>query len=398
MKNKYALIFAAVICAVSAGAQQPAFPGEGAFAPIADAVVESNPALKAEEALASAEIEELRAENVLENPELEFEHLWSGTAENKWNIGITQSLPWPGTFGARSSAASALAEAKAQSAMQSRRDLRLKTLQLLADIVGANRRVALLTEIRDNNAELRKHYEKAWQMGETTILDLNKIKIEEINSEGELAAAQTDREALLAELGSLAPDADVAAKSGDLTDYPAVTLSPLEAYLSGVESSPELASMRALSAAEERNEAVAKALRLPGISLGYRHAYEEMSHFNGFSVGVTLPVYSRKHSLAAVRSRRMAAEFSSESLRMQLEQTVRVDFAGATTLRSQIALYAPVVENVNNLALLRKALDGGQLSLLDYLQEVSYFLRARLDFIDLNTEYTRTAFALSRYL
>ena len=106
------------------------------------------------------------------------------------------------------------------------------------------------------------------------------------------------------------------------------------------------------------------ALRLPGISLGYRHAYEEMSHFNGFSVGVTLPVYSRKHSLAAVRSRRMAAEFSSESLRMQLEQTVRVDFAGATTLRSQIALYAPVVENVNNLALLRKALDGGQLSLL----------------------------------
>ena len=123
-----------------------------------------------------------------------------------------------------------------------------------------------------------------------------------------------------------------------------------------------------------------------------------MSHFNGFSVGVTLPVYSRKHSLAAVRSRRMAAEFSSESLRMQLEQTVRVDFAGATTLRSQIALYAPVVENVNNLALLRKALDGGQLSLLDYLQEVSYFLRARLDFIDLNTEYTRTAFALSRYL
>ena len=121
-----------------------------------------------------------------------------GNCQNKWNIGITQSLPWPGTFGARSSAASALAEAEAQSAMQSRRDLRLKTLQLLADIVGANRRAALLTEIRDNDAELRKHYEKAWQMGETTILDLNKIKIEEINSEGELAAAQADREALLA--------------------------------------------------------------------------------------------------------------------------------------------------------------------------------------------------------
>ena len=47
---------------------------------------------------------------------------------------------------------------------------------------------------------------------------------------------------------------------------------------------------------------------------------------------------------------------------------------------------------------MRKALDGGELSLLDYLQETNYFLRARLDCLALVRDYTIMAFRLNSYM
>ena len=369
------------------------------FLDVAERIVDGNEALKAEDATLQAEIEALRAEAVPENPEVEFEHLWSaGEADNKWNIGVTQSLPWPGTFGARRKAASLLAEARTSGMEQSRRELRLRVLQSLADIVAANRRVEILSELHRSMIELREAYERAWQHGETTILDLNKMKIETVRSLSELQQAESQRQTLIHELQALAGNSgDPAETALTLTDFPLLELAPLDAYLAGVDRSPEIEYLRAMQAVERQNVAVAKASRLPGISLGYRHALEEGTHFNGLAVGITLPVYSRRSAVASARSRALASDYSELARRREIEQTIASDYAAAASVREQIAGYAPVVENVNNQALLRRALDGGQISLLDYLQETSYFLRARLDYVDLSATYARLLFSLSRY-
>ena len=120
--------------------------------------------------------------------------------------------------------------------------------------------------------------------------------------------------------------------------------------------------------------------------------------FNGFSIGLSLPVWSRSHSTESAAATELAARLDLTARSVALETQLRADHTNAISLREQMQELGPVVDGVNNLTLLRKALDGGELSLLSYLQEVNYFLQARLDYLSLSKEYTLIALKLNSLL
>ena len=78
---KYIIVASGVIAFgfQHAEAQEP-------FSDIVRRIAAETPSYRAEQARLQASVESMRAENVLENPELEFERLWSaGEADNKWS-------------------------------------------------------------------------------------------------------------------------------------------------------------------------------------------------------------------------------------------------------------------------------------------------------------------------
>jgi outer membrane protein TolC len=56
-----------------------------------------------------------------------------------------------------------------------------------------------------------------------------------------------------------------------------------------------------------------------------------------------------------------------------------------------------VLESGNNEKMLQKALEGGQISLLDYLLELRYFLEAQQTLLDLEFEYNTLMTDLNKY-
>lgn len=401
IKLRYSVvaIAVAVTCNVAA-AQNPdnsdfySTPFYGLVSQIAT----GNSLAMAAQSRAEAETESARAANALENPEIEFERLWSaGPADDKWNAGISQSFDWPGAYRARSRAAGKIELAQRESILSTYRELTQKAAELGVEIIAANRRIALLEEMHNSMTRLREKYERAWELGETTILDLNKIKIEEIRSASELEQARIERSQLAAELSAFGSDSHALDAMLAMTDFP--YLPPLRErgyYLEqAVTDSPDLRYAAAMAAAEAENAKVAAMERYPGFRLGYVHAFEEGTHFNGLSVGLSLPIYSRRHAVNSARYLAEAAQFENSVARIELESNVAADYASAEKLHRQMEQYAPLVENVNNLALLRKALDGGEMSLLDYLQETNYFLAARTDYLTLNRDYLLAAIRLT---
>ncbi len=389
---KYILASGAIALGVHAADAQ------GQFSDIVRRIAADAPSYSAEQARLQANVESMRAENVLENPEVEFERLWSaGPADNKWSGSLSQAFDWPGAYGARSCAAAALATAGRLELDETFRQLQVKAAENTLQLLAARRKVEILTEVHESMTRLRQEYDRAWQMGETTILDVNKMKIEEIRSATELEQARAEMNAVKADLISMAPNSAAVEDAMELVDFPYVELASAGDYTAAVENAPELRYYSAIAEAENANVAVAKAQRLPGFSLGYVHAFEEGTHFNGLSVGVSLPVYSRRHAVAAADQLGLAARLDLVARRVELETQIAADYASATSLKEQIARFSPLVEGVNNMALLRKALDGGELSLLDYLQETNYFLRARLDCLALLRDYTLLAFRLNSY-
>ena len=91
MKTTLTIAFA-LVAALGAGAASP-------FRTVIESAVDSNAALRAGATAVEARLMAERADNALDGPEVEFEHLWaSGSSDKKWNIGVTQELSYPGIY------------------------------------------------------------------------------------------------------------------------------------------------------------------------------------------------------------------------------------------------------------------------------------------------------------
>ena len=86
-----------------------------------------------------------------------------------------------------------------------------------------------------------------------------------------------------------------------------------------------------------------------------------------------------------------------EAQKTEAVQGLRAEYIRAKSFKEQIAAIAPAVEGVNNMALLRRALDGGELTLLEYLQESAFFIQAIREYIRLNHDYALSLASLNRY-
>ena len=69
----------------------------------------------------------------------------------------------------------------------------------------------------------------------------------------------------------------------------------------------------------------------------------------------------------------------------------------AVAMGEQLRGYRDAIEKCNNIEILDKALYGGQISLINYLLELRYFIEAQNAMIDLEYEYNSILTDLNRY-
>jgi len=384
------LSLATAVCAIGCNASS--------FDDMVERIVDASPTLASENAAMQAELSITKSENVLSDPEVEFERLWNAAGgENRWGAGISQAFAWPGSYSARSKMIAALEAAQAARRAGNRAAMRTSAASLLIEIIATQKEIAILKEINSSIEQLHNNTLTAWNNGEVTILDVNKIKIERARSSARLETANNALHALEAELNSLAGNSGTSVVVPSDIEFPLPTLRPYQAYSDALEASPQYAETVLMQEVARHNTALAKADRLPGFSIGYNHAYEDGTHFNGLSVGIALPLWSRRHKILAATSSAMAADYDAIARHTELKAKLKADYANAQAVRAQMDAFGPVVEGTNNLQLLRKAYDGGELSLLNYIQEVNYFLEARLDYLALTKEYATLLTRLNAY-
>lgn len=164
-----------------------------------------------------------------------------------------------------------------------------------------------------------------------------------------------------------------------------------------VRNSPQYRVMEAREKVALEKINLASKERFPKLTLGYVHAYEEGTHFNGLSAGLTLPVFSRGSSLDAVTAEGMAEMLGNEMKLREMVASANADCRRAHMLERQLAMLGPAVENTNNIRLLKMALEGGEITLLEYLQETSYFVDAAREYNAARLEYALTLASLARW-
>ena len=359
----------------------------------------SQPTIDSEVLAARAGIESLKADASLPGPEVEFSYEWGlhgiGT---KLNAGVSQSFDWPGVYSARHEAVKEAEQALVDSERSKRRELSATLRSLLVDYIAARRTLAALNEVGSVLDRQEQLIRRGYEGGEISILDVNKITIAQasIHHEIHLATSRVeDLEGSISETSEM-DTREILSRLDDA--YPVMSIPDEEQYVSDMMAKDsELIANASEVRQAEISARIERRSNFPGFSAGYTYSLEQGETFNGFSIGMTLPSRANVKRAAAARLQAEASAMASIGVVATRRAQYHALVASARQLESEISNLGPVFEKCDNIKLLEKAYSAGQISLLDFLQELEYFSQARLNYLEDIGQYHVTLAKLNRY-
>lgn len=315
----------------------------------------------------------------LPDPEAEVAYL-VGTPKgvpNRTNVSLTQSLDWDVLLGRRR----ALAKANNQVAYN---DYRRAVQQVLTEadeqftsLVYYNKLCGELLQRQTLAEEIERLYQQKFERGDINQLEVNKVRLNASVSRADWARANNERQQILANLQRLNGGHAVAFTD---TVYPLAgkALPPLVDFQSALAGSLAVQTAQAAVAQSEAEIKVAKAEGLPALTVGFQGEYIKQNNYSGLSLGFTVPIWGNSRK----KIRKAEAELAANRLTVddviyQERAQVAKLYASAQQLQQAANALQKDMQLMNNDQLLRRSLELGQISLLDYLLELSFYYTAR---------------------
>ena len=329
---------------------------------------------------------DLKQANNLDGLSVEYSPFFNSAARGiaSSELVVTQGFDFPTLYGARRKAARLQGEAIDMQYRTARRDVLLGAKQLCLDLIHMNKRRALLDERRRAADELLAMYTEKYDGGEATVIALNKVKMERMNLETDLASAETDRAAAVQQLRAMNGGEPV-----ECTDtlYPPLPAGGDEAMDAQAVSAdlPAMAAAASVKAAEQ-DVKVSRQGWMPKLEVGYRRNTDGTDASNGFLIGGSIPLFANRHKVKAAKARQEEARMMQADARLKAEASARTAVADMARLRRSMAGNdVPLMRRT--LSLLRTAVENGELSVTDYYVEAAGVYRNMQAYIDLERQY-----------
>ena len=359
----------------------------------------NNKSLQANTKMTDAQKLEAQTEKFLANPSVEWEQMW-GNRNNpgsEYTLTVKQSLDFPTTYSNKNKLANLKANTIGFQSAAYRQQLLLNAKQTCIEIIYLRKQKSLLDERLANAETMFALYKKRFESGDANQLELNKIQLELLNAQNQSRlnkAALTAAEEQLRNLNGGKPI------TFDATDYPAgeelINFDQLQAAF--MEADPNLKSLTGDQEIANREVKLSRSLTLPKFDVGYkRNAAKDHVASNGFMVGVSIPLFENKNTVKKAKAQAEFATASLEDNRLNLKTNLQQLYQQAEALQISRADYAKVLEQQRNIELLNKALNAGQLSVIDYFTELSTIYDSHQSYLDVEKEYHSILAQLYQY-
>lgn len=350
----------------------------------------NNKELQANAQLVTSQKLEAKTSNNLADPTLSYAHLW-GAKDKSETIGelvVSQSFDFPSLYATRNKLNRLKYGAFDSQANVFRQDILLQAKELCLDIIQLRQQMQILEERLRNAEELAKMYTKRLETGDTNVLEMNKIKLELLNVRTETTLNATNLDNKLQALKALNGNIPVIFEEGNYQSIPF----PADYQML---KSEVMATNRTLQAFENeslvarKQIAVNKSQWLPKLELGYRRNTETGIPFNGVVVGFSFPLFENRNKVKIAKAQALNVDLQKDNAALQVESELEQLYREAKTLNISLTEYQKTFESQQDLALLKQALTGGQISMIEYFVEVSVIYQSRQNYLQLENQYQK---------
>ena len=359
----------------------------------------NNKELQANHQLVTARKIEARLDNNLPDPSVSYTHQYG----NKEGMGIqgelvaSQSFDFPSVYVQKNKLAKSKAASFDRQGAEFRQQILLQAKEICLDLVLLNQQRALLDQRRQNAEQLAELYAMRLETGDANILETNKIDLELLNAKTEARMNESARIAKLQELATLNGGIAI-----DFTDTTYMSdgdiLSFEELCAEAVTSNPQLLTLKSEQVAARRQLSVNKSKSLPSFELGYRmNTATGGERFNGFLVGISIPLFSNRNNVKQAKAQALYTDLQLESTTTTVESELHQLYNQSVALKTSMDEYNTVLKSQNSLALLNKAIQTGQISMIEYFVDVTTFYQSMQNYMQLQNEYQKVMAQLYKY-
>lgn len=349
----------------------------------------NNPELKANAHLFKAEVAETKSTNNLANPTVSFSNLWDSknSSETENELEVAQEFEFPTAYLYRNKANKKKISALEALYQEQRQAILLRAKELLLDIIMLNQQREFLDQRLSYANQLFDGYQLMMDAGDATSIELNKIKLEKLNIQTEHTLNRSELENKYTELKELNGNQPI---SFERSTYPHLDLPAYEVIRDEfMSSSYALKSAQHEYESAQKQIALNKAGWLPSLSIGYRRNGGSNGHSNGLSVGFSIPLFNNRGKVSSAKATALSKAFTQDLVQNQLLSELNQAYQDALYMKEQIQAYDGAVDVPEILALLEKALDGGELNMTTYFVEVATVYQSAQNYIQINNRYQK---------
>lgn len=357
---------------------------------ILQSIEANNKELQANSQLIASQKLETKTGNNLSDPRVSYSHLWGSKDKNE-TIGelvVSQQFDFPTLYASRGKLNRLKAGALDSQAGIIRQTILLRAKELCLDIIMLRQQKQLLDERFRNAEELSKMYAKRLQTGDANVMETNKINLELLNVKTEASMNETALRNKLQELSALNGNQPL---NFEDAQYPIVAFPTDYQQLKSdvLMADRTLAALTNESAAAHKQVSVNKSQWLPKLELGYRRNTESGTPFNGVVVGFSVPLFENRNKVKIAKSQAMSIDFQKENTAFLVESELAQSYREAESLHQSMEEYQKTFKAQQNLKLLKEALNGGQINMIEYFMEVSVVYQSRQNYLTLENQYQK---------
>ena len=330
---------------------------------------------------------EVRTQNNLEDPSVEyspfFAHGADGIASSEFVV--SQGFDFPTLYAARHKSNRLQQEGIDSRYGVARRDVLLEAQLLCFEAIRLDRERQLLERRMENADEMLSLFEQRLEQGDATALEVNKIRMERMNAAAELSRNATARTTVAESLRAMNGDKSVSLEGAGYPMMPSI--GSFDEFREKM-MADELELQVSLS--DERTAAQQVKVNaqnwLPKLEVGYRRNTDLDAAVNGFLVGASFPIFSSRHKSGAAKARYAASQLRTEDVKAQTEARIRslynsVEQSAATMRTYDLQLMRSTLD------LLRRAVESGELSVIEYYVEADGIYSNMLSYVTVENTY-----------
>ncbi|MDR0574186.1 MAG: TolC family protein [Tannerella sp.] len=359
-------------------------------------IEENNTTLKALRKTADAQKLGNKTGIYLSNPEAGFNYLWGkpGDIGNRTDVSVKQNFDIPTLTGMKGKVANGQNNLAELQYLSDRMNILLEAKLYCIELIYYNA-LKRESDVRLKHAEIiAEGYKSRLDRGDANRLEYNKVQLNLSTVQGEISRINVERNALLSQLKRLNGGIDIAL---DDDQYGNISL-PVnfdDWFIQAAEKNPALEYAGQEIEVGKRQVSLSKAMNLPAFSAGYMSEKVVGQQYQGFTVGVSIPLWENKNRVKQAKASVRAAESRESDSRQQFYSQLQILYSRTAGLKMTAEKYRQSLAAVNHTDLLKKALDTGEISLLDYILEIGLYYDTVIQTLETERDYQKAFAELS---